>query len=104
MWFSNKVYLVQRNLNYLTLKKDDEDPSLLDKACCGAASLFSHVYLRDLGFRVAIVRVVVRKFKESLEAVVEEVFDNLAGMEEGDTTKLLWVLVIAGISASGMPE
>jgi len=101
MWYSDKVYILQRNLNYIYLNKNLTTLSQIDRACCGAASIFSHIYLRDLGFNTQIVGILVANFKIELEGAIHEVTSS-AGKD--DWLKLLWVLAIAGISAFGKSE
>jgi hypothetical protein len=103
MWFSDKVYLVQRNLNYINLQPDLENTTNIDRACCGAASIFSHIYLRDLGFYTGIILIIVRNFRASVDTVVEEVLADVDA-ERADLMRLVWILVIAAISAFEKPE
>lgn len=99
MWYSDKMYISQRNLNYSSMYPSPEHTKL-DTACCVAASIFAHVYLRDLGFFSKVVDIMITRFKSSLEDISSEGLDEDV---EGRIT-LFWALIIAGISAFGKSE
>jgi hypothetical protein len=104
MWYSDKTYLVQRSLVYLSLHPQSEDAAL-DTACCLAASIFVDSCFRDLGFHAGVIGQLVSKLRtacESLSPLQGEVDD---GIDECATlTKLLWVFAFGGIAAVGRPE
>ena len=54
VWYSDKVYFVQRILVYLSLYTEPENTKL-DNACCIAASIYVNAHLRDLGFYSRVV-------------------------------------------------
>jgi hypothetical protein len=66
MWYRDKMYIAQRNLNFSSTYPSSEHTKL-DTACCVAASIFAHVYLKDLGFYSKVVDIMISRFKSSLE-------------------------------------
>ena len=103
MWFSDKMFIVQRNLNWVCLPLDTHfDHSKLDTACCMAASIYSHVYLRDLGFYSKVSQVLIRRFRGWLEGAFAEVLAT--ALEEEELPQLFWILIIAVIPAADQTE
>jgi hypothetical protein len=98
MWYSDKVYLVQRSLVYFSLDAKQTD---VDIACCIAASIYVDSYFRDLGLHSSVIILMVTKLKRFLE---QSVIAGLAGYNEDDSTSIFWTLVIGGISAIKKPE
>jgi hypothetical protein len=104
MWYSDKTYLVQRNLVYLSLHPQSDDAAL-DSACCLAASIFVDCCFRDLGFHAGVIGQLVSKLKGACEPLSLFQGDVDVETEERATlTKLLWVFVFGGIAAVGRPE
>ena len=98
MWYSDKLYLAQRDLVYLSLKPEQ---TALDTACCIAASIYADSYLRDLGFRSGVIAVMITRLKQFLEKVI---FETPDGDSEDRPITLFWILVIGGIAAVDKPE
>jgi hypothetical protein len=98
MWYSDKLYLLQRNLVYFSLNTEQ---TKLDTACCIAAAIYTDSYLTDLGFHSGIVAVMVNRLKKVLE---EGVFVLPGGDGEESSITIFWILAVGGISAMGKPE
>lgn len=104
MWYCDKVFLVERNLVYLSLNPDPEHTKL-DTAACMAANIFVSAWLRDLGFYSRLVAVMVGNLTQFLENECLEAVDSVAkGNDLEALSKLFWVLVFGGIAAVGRPE
>jgi hypothetical protein len=98
MWYSDKVYLVQRSLVYASL---DPEQRVVDIACYIAGSMYVDSYLRDLGFYSGIIALMVAKLKNFLE---QNVVGLLDGYNEEGLIMIFWTLLIGGLSATGKPE
>jgi hypothetical protein len=104
MWYSDKTYLVQRNLVYLSLHPQSEDAAL-DTACCLAASIFVDCCFRDLGFHAGVIGHLVSKLRTACEPLLSLQGEVYNGADKRATlTKLLWVFAFGGIAAVGRPE
>lgn len=77
--------------------------SAIDLAFCGAASLFSHIYIQDLGFYSRVV-IIIKNFKVFLENQMIHSLIVILDSDGQDKTRLVWVLVIAAIAAREKPE
>jgi hypothetical protein len=97
MWYSDKVYLVQRSIIYASL---DSEQGVVDTACYIAGSMYVDSYLRDLGFYSGVIALMVTKLKNFLE---HNVVEFLGEYDEGALLMVFWTLVIGGISAIGKP-
>jgi hypothetical protein len=95
MWYSDKVYLVQRNIVYSSLDPEQEP---LHTACYIAGSIYVNSYLRDLGFHSGVIALLVTKLKDFLE---DKMLVAVGGYDEDE---LVWILCVGGISAMGKPE
>jgi hypothetical protein len=93
MWYSDKVYLVQRDLVYLWLESAAKD---LDSACSIAASIYVDAYMRDLGLHTRGIAVMIGRLRSVLETNIVPF-----QLEHDDylQTVVLWVLTIGGIAA-----
>jgi hypothetical protein len=98
MWYSDKVYLVQRDLVYSSFEPEEAE---LDAPCRIAASIYVDSYLRDLGFHSRVIAVMVTRLKNLLER------KGLVWQHDGGEQKWMtsfWILVIGGIAAMNKPE
>jgi hypothetical protein len=95
MWYSDKVYLVQRDLVYSWLESAAKD---LDSACFIAANIYVDAYMRDLGLHTRGIVVMVGRLRSVLETNIVP-----CQLQHDDylQTVVLWVLTIGGISARG---
>jgi hypothetical protein len=98
MWYSDKVYLVQRDLVYSSLEPGAAD---LDIACYIAASIYVDAYMRDLGFQSRIVAVMVSRLKSLLEL---KILPSSNHHDEYAKTILFWILVVGAIAAKNKTE
>jgi hypothetical protein len=98
MWYSDKVYLVQRNIVYSSLDPEQEP---LHTACYIAGSIYVNSYLRDLGFHSGVIALLVTKLKDFLE---DKMLVAVGGYDEDELVMNVWILVVGGISAMGKPE
>ena len=105
MLYSDKTYLVQRNLVYLSLHPQSDDAAL-DTACCLAASIFVDCCFRDLGFHANAIGILVTKLKTACEPLLQLQYETLEDETDGRATlaKLLWLFTFGGIAAVGRPE
>jgi hypothetical protein len=103
MWLSDKVYLIQRNLVYLSQNPEPEH-SRMDTACCVAASIFVHIYLRDLGVYPRVVGIMVEEFRVFLEDTMEDLMWMDVKDDSTEAMKLFWALVIGAIAAYEKPQ
>lgn len=99
MWYSDKMYVTQRSMTYLSLYPQPGD-SKLDTACISAASIFTHVHLRDLGFYSKVVGDLTSVFKDKLDGILREGLEA----DEQEDGRLFWVLVVGGLCAFGKEE
>jgi hypothetical protein len=98
MWYSDKVYLIQRNLVYSSLDLEQE---ALHTACYIAGTMYANSYLRDLGFHSGVIALSVTKLKTFLE---EKALVSVSEYVEEELIMILWILVVGGISAMRKPE
>jgi hypothetical protein len=101
LWYSDKIYLVQRSLVRLTMDPEPHHTSL-DIACYIVASLYVDCRLRDLGDRSIAISIAVTKLRTLLPQVFEELPQHFGFGASVD--RILWVLVFACIAANGRPE
>jgi hypothetical protein len=97
-WYGDKVYLIQRNLVYLSLKPEQV---ALHTAYCIAGSMYVNSYLRDMGFNSGVAALLATKLKNFVE---QNVLAELTGYDDEELRLFFWILVIGGISAMGAPE
>ncbi|KAL2069219.1 hypothetical protein VTL71DRAFT_15557 [Oculimacula yallundae] len=105
IWYSDKVYLIQRNLTHMWVSPSAAG-SRLDTLCCLAASIYVDSCLRDLGFHCPIIGHLVGLLKKDSEALIFSNDPNLFGCEVGDEVveRLMWVFGIASVASSSWPE
>ena len=103
MWYSDKVYLVQRDLVFLTFNPEPYHTKL-DTACCIAASIFVNIRLRDLGMYSSVIGFMVKNLKEFLENGCLENSRSDESNSQEEMCKLFWILVYGAISAVGRLE
>ncbi|KAE9375953.1 hypothetical protein N431DRAFT_481146 [Stipitochalara longipes BDJ] len=101
LWYSDKIYLIQRSLICLTMDPEPYQTSL-DTACYMTASLYVDCRLRDLGARSVAIGTGVSKLRAFLPQVFQELPQDFGLSVSVD--RILWVLVFAGIAANGRPE
>jgi hypothetical protein len=101
MWYSDKVYLLQRSLVYLSL---DPEQAVVNAACCIAASMYVDSYFRDLGFYSNVIALMVTKLKMFLDQRLQNVITSPAEYNEDELSMVLWTLIIGGILAMKKPE
>jgi hypothetical protein len=97
-WYSDKVYLVQRNLVHLSLEPEQ---AALHTAYCIAGSMYVNSYLRDMGFNSGVTALLATKLKNFVE---QNVLAELTGYDDEELRIFFWILVIGGISAMGVLE
>lgn len=105
MWYSDKTYLVQRSLVFLSLHPQSDDATL-DTACCLAASIFVDSCFRDLGLNANAIGIRVSNLRIACEPLLEvRPEESEHEIDHKETlAKLLWVFVFGSIAAVGRPE
>jgi hypothetical protein len=98
IWYSDKIYLVQRSLMDVAYNKQHET-SHIDRACAIAALIYVHTGLCEVKIHSKVVGVLVFRLKAELQMAMRR-FEP--GASSGDSTKkLVWALYFGGI-ASGL--
>jgi hypothetical protein len=99
MWYSDKVYLVQRDVVYSSLKNEHTG---LDAACHVAVIIYIDSYMRDLGFHSGVVAIMVTRLKSIMDRMALEAL--IEGQDEDSWIVFFWVLVVGAIAAVSKPE
>ncbi|KUJ22896.1 uncharacterized protein LY89DRAFT_729003 [Mollisia scopiformis] len=97
IWYSDKIYFLQRNLFDLAQSGSDATP--LDRVCALAALIYCGHCLRDIPLSYAVTANAVTRLKNSLELL------ELTSLHEQHLTdKCFWILGFGGVAAEGKPE
>lgn len=100
MWYSDKIYLVQRSLMDVAYNK--RKTSHIDRASALVALIYVHAGLCEVKLHSKIIGVLVSRLQSSLGLFMSE----SKPVSEGVRTvkKLLWALYFGGVAAAVGPE
>lgn len=99
IWYSDKIYYLQRNL--FDIAHDASYHSPIDSVCALAALIYCGHCLRDIPLSYVVTAKAVTRLKDAIE--LYEMFNFWNGDYEL-TKKMLWILGFGGIAAEGKSE
>ena len=97
IWYSDKIYYLQRSL-FDIIHNPDLLSSSLDAACGIAGLIYCTHCLRDIPFTFQVISKAVSRLKSAIEGIETEQLQvqiSTAGV------RLLWVLGLGGVAAEG---
>ena len=96
IWYSDKVYLVQRSLTDVAYNQ--RKAPHIDQACAIAALIYVHVGLCDVRLYTKIIDVLISRLKASLKLVMSQY--NYISPATHAAERLLWALYFGGVAAA----
>ncbi|KAE9366639.1 hypothetical protein N431DRAFT_495079 [Stipitochalara longipes BDJ] len=97
IWYSDKIYLVQRSLMHVAYSKQYES-SHIDRACALAALIYVHTGLCEVRIHPKVINILILRLKTELQLAMRR---SAPGSSSGNTTrKFVWALYFGGVTSS----